>query len=322
MKAVYYTRYGPPSVLAWKDIPKPVPGDNEILVRVHAASINSWDWDMIRGKPAIVRMWGLFRPKYKIPGCDMAGVIEAVGKNIQKFKPGDEVYGDMCESGFGAFAEYTCAKENSICLKPASMPFEDAAAIPQAGILAVQALRDIIQLKPGQTLLINGAAGAVGSFAVQLAKMYGAEVTGVDHPDKFDMMLSIGYDHVIDYTKEDFTGSGKRYDAILDVRTNRSIFTLGRALKRSGIYATVGGALNRIAGAHIFVKWWYSPLHKKQYRMVAMKANRDLPFFNELFEAGKIRPFIGSTYHLSEAEEAFRLFASGTQQGKIVFKVV
>jgi NADPH:quinone reductase-like Zn-dependent oxidoreductase len=321
LKAIIYTKYGTPDVLQLKEVEKPVPKDNEVLVKVFAASINSWDWDMIRGKPLIVRMWGLFKPKYKIPGCDIAGIVEAVGKDVKKFKPGDEVYGDLCESRFGAFAEYTCALEKSLELKSPCMSFEEAAAIPQASMMAVQSLRDVMQLQTGQQLLINGAGGAVGTFALQAAKLYGAEVTGVDHPDKFDMMRSLGFDHLIDYTKEDFTRTGKRYDGILDVRTDRSIFAYYRALKRHGMYATVGGQLNRILGALLFCRWWLTALTKKHYRMVGMKPNKDLGYMNELFEAGKIKPVIGAVYKLPDTAAAFQLFKTGKQKGKIVITI-
>ncbi|MGQ0740291.1 MAG: NAD(P)-dependent alcohol dehydrogenase [Bacteroidota bacterium] len=321
MKAIVYTKYGTPDVLQLMEVKKPVPKDYEVLVKVQAASINSWDWDMIRGKPFVVRMWGLFKPKYKIPGCDIAGVVEAVGRHVKKFKPGDEVFGDMCESGFGAFAGYKAAKENALALKSPAMSFEQAAATPQAAMMAVQSLRNKVQVRPGQKLLINGAGGAVGTFAVQIAKLYGAEVTGVDHPDKFDMMRSIGFDHVIDYTKEDFAKSSKRYDMILDVRTDRSIFAYFRALNRNGIYLTVGGQLNRIAGALLFVRWWLAPFSKKNYRMVAMKANKDLAYMNELFETGKVKPVIDHTCPLNETAEAFIHFSRRKQKGKIVISM-
>lgn len=317
MKAIVYKNYGSPGTLRLEEVPQPVPKNNEVLVKVQAASINSWDWDMIRGKPMIVRLWGLFRPKYKIPGCDIAGVVEATGKDVKAFKPGDEVYGDMCEDGFGAFAEYKCSKAGGLRLKSPAMSFEEAAATPQAASMALQALRDIGKIKAGQQLLINGAGGAVGTFAVQIAKLYGAEVTGVDHPSKFDMMRNIGFDQLIDYTKEDFTRTGKQYDMILDVRTDRSLFAYTRALRKQGIYLTVGGRLGLILLAY-WLKWWPAIFQKKYYRLVALKANRDLPQLNELFESGKLRPVIGHTFPLAETADAFRLFSSGLQKGKIV----
>lgn len=320
MKAILYNKYGPPETLRLGEAPKPVPKDNEVLVKVHAASINSWDWDMIRGKPLIVRLWGLFKPKYNIPGCDIAGVVEAVGKDVKKFKPGDEVYGDMCENSFGAFAEYKSCKENGLCLKSPAMSFEEAAAIPQSAMMALQALETVGKIKAGQQLLINGAGGAVGTFAVQIAKLHGASVTGVDHPSKFEMMHAIGFDHLVDYTREDFTKTNRQYDMILDVRTDRSLFAYFRCLQKNGIYLTVGGRLELILLAHL-VRWWSARFQKKYYRMVAMQANRDLPQINELFEQGKLRPVIGHTFPLSETTAAFHLFSSGLQKGKIVITI-
>jgi len=320
LKAIYYTQYGNPDVLQLKEVAKPDPKHNEVLVKVRAASINSWDWDMVRGKPWIVRMWGLFKPKYKIPGCDIAGIVEAVGRDVTKFKVGDEVYGDMCESGFGAFAEYKCAKENALALKPAGMSFVQAASIPQAAMLAVQSLRDKAKIRAGQTLLIKGGGGGVGIFAVQIAKLAGAEVTGVDSESKFEMMRSLGYDHLIDYTKEDFTTSEKRYDIILDVNTNRPITHFTRVLNRHGMYLTVGGSLGKFF-LGLLLKPWISLFSKKGFHLVAMKANKDLPYMNELFEAGQLKPVIEGPYKLEDAAEAFRFFSTGEHKGKIVMTI-
>src|SRR5688572_12534371 len=217
MNAIYYDQYGSPDVLQVREIERPVPSDDEVLIRVHAASINSWDWDMIRGKPAFVRMWGLFKPKHKIPGSDIAGRIESVGRRAKKFKPGDEVYGDIVEHGWGGFAEYACAKESQLVLKPASMSYEQAAAIPQAGLLALQGIRDCGKLHKGQHILLNGAGGGVGTLGLQIAKMLGGEITVVDSADKLEMLKSLGADHVIDYHKEDYTNIGQAYDIIVDV---------------------------------------------------------------------------------------------------------
>ena len=317
MKAIVYTNYGTPDVLQLKEIEKPVPGDNEVLVKVHAASINSWDWDMVRGKPYIVRMWGLFKPKYKTPGSDIAGRVEAIGKNISTLKPGDEVFGDLCECGFGAFAEYVCAKEKALAHKSSAMSFEEAATIPQAGMMAVQGLLDVGKIKPGQKILINGGAGAVGTFAIQIAKLYGAEVTGVDSTNKLEMMLAMGYDHVIDYTKEDFTKNGNCYDLVLDVQTNRPIFAYARALTQNGVYATVGGSIGRLLLA-LLLRGWISITRKKNIRIVALKPNKDLAYMNELFEAGKMKPVIDSIYKLDKVPQAFHYFATGAYKGKIV----
>ena len=320
MKALYYTQYGSPEVLQVKELPKPVPKDNEVLVKIHAASINSWDWDVIRGKPWIIRLWGFSKPKYNIPGCDIAGVVESVGKEVRKFKPGDEVFGDLNESKFGAFAEYKCALEKSLELKSPAMSFEEAAAVPQAAMLAVQALRDKLPVSPGKTLLIKGAGGGVGSFTIQLGKLYGLEVTGVDSAEKFDMMSQLGCDHVIDYRKVDFTRTGKKYDFILDVNTDRSLLDFARALNRDGIYVSVGGSMGRLFQALIY-KPWVAGFGKKYFRFVMMKTNQDLAYMNELFEAGKLKVWITGPYKLEEAVQAFRAFSQAKFTGKIVVTI-
>jgi NADPH:quinone reductase-like Zn-dependent oxidoreductase len=226
------------------------------------------------------------------------------------------VYGDL-SGQWGGFAEYTCAREKALALKPVSMSFEEAAAIPQAAMLAVQGLLDRGKIQPGQKLLINGAGGGVGSFAVQIAKLYRVEVTGVDSTSKLDMLRSIGFDHVIDYTKEDFTKNGKCYDLILDVKTNRSMFNYARALCRNGVYVTVGGSIGRLFQA-LFLAPWISLIHKKYIRLVALKPNKDLAYMNELFETGKVKPVIDGPYKLDEVPEAFRLFGKGEHKGKLV----
>jgi len=232
MKAIVYTKYGSPDVLQVKEVEKPVPNADEVLVKVHAASINSWDLDMLTGRPLEHRFFsGILKPsKTKILGCDIAGRVDAVGRNINQFHPGDDVFGDLCEGSWGGFAEYVCARENELTLKPAAMTFEEAAASPQAGILALQGLCEKREISPGHKILINGAGGGVGTFAIQIAKSFGAEVTGVDSTSKLDMMSTLGADYVIDYTKENFTKNGKSYDLILDVKTDRSVFDYWRAL--------------------------------------------------------------------------------------------
>ncbi len=315
MKAIIYTKYGLPDVLELKEVEKPVPKDNEVLVKVHAASINDWDWGLLRGKPFMNRLiFGLLKPKDKILGGDIAGRVEAVGRNVKQFQPGDEVFGDLSASGFGAFAEYVCARENALVLKSASMTFEEAAAYPQAGVLALQGLRDKIQ--KGQKVLINGAGGGAGTFAVQLAKSFGAEVTGVDSTRKLDIMRSIGADHVIDYTKEDFTKNGQCYDLILDFAAYHSIFDYKRALNPKGIYAMVGGSM-----ARMFQLVFLGPLISmtgKKMGVLLHKANKDLVFMKELFEAGKVVPVIDRRYPLGEVAEALRYFGEGQARGKVV----
>jgi NADPH:quinone reductase-like Zn-dependent oxidoreductase len=316
MKAIIYTKYGSPDVLQLKEVEKPYPKDDEVLIKAYAASINDWDDGLLHGDFINRLINGLLKPKKKILGSDIAGRIEAVGKNVTRFKTGDDVYGDL--SGcWGGFAEYVCAREKELALKPATMSFEEAAAIPQAAMLAVQGLIDKGKIHPGQKLLINGAGGGVGTFGIQIAKLYGVEVTGVDRTDKLDMLRSMGFDHVIDYTKEDFTKNGKYYDLILDVKTNRSMFDYSRALSRNGIYVTVGGSMGRLFQALLFAPW-ISMISKKHIRLVALKKNKDLAYMNELFEAGKIKPVIDGPYKLDEVPEAFRIFGKGDHKGKIV----
>lgn len=318
MKAIVYTKYGTPDVLELKEIDKPVPKDNEVLVKIYAASLNDWDDGLLRGDFINRLINGLLKPKRKILGSDIAGRIEAVGKNVNKFKTGDEVYGDLSgKGGWGGFAEYVCARENSLALKPATMSFEQAAAIPQAAMLAVQGLIDKGKIQPGQKLLINGAGGGVGTFGVQIAKLYGVEITGVDSTGKLDMLRSMGFDHVIDYTKEDFTKNGKRYDLVLDAKTNRSMFAYARALSYKGVYVTVGGSMARLFQA-LFLAPWISMISKKYIRIVALKPNKDLTYINELFEAGKIKSVIDGPYKLDQVPAAFRLFGKGEHKGKIV----
>ena len=246
MKAAIVERYGTPDVLKLTNVPTPAPKAKEVLVRVHAASINDWDWIMLSGRPRILRIGtGLFTPKIPILGCDIAGRVEALGDEVETLQLGDEVYGDLSPSGFGAFAEFACAPAASLARIPAGMTFEQAAAIPQAGMLAWQGLIDVGQLQSRQKLLLNGAGGGVGTFALQIAKLFDAEITVVDKAGKLDMLRALGADHVIDFTKQDFTAAEKRYDLILDVRTNRSPLAYARALNPGGRYVTVGGSLPR-----------------------------------------------------------------------------
>jgi NADPH:quinone reductase-like Zn-dependent oxidoreductase len=321
MKAIVFTKYGSPDVLEVKEVPKPTPKDDEVLIRVHAASLNDWDWGNLQGIPFVNRLFfGLLRPKKQILGSDIAGRIEAVGKNVRRFQPGDAVFGDL-SGDWGGFAEYVCARENALALKAPSMTFEEAAAIPQAAMLALQGLRDTGRIQSGQTLLINGAGGGVGTFALQIAKLYQVEVTGVDSPGKLDMLRSMGADHVIDYTQEDFTKNGQRYDLILDVKTNRSILDCARALNPQGIYVTVGGSMARLFQALLL--WpWISMTTNKRIGIVRLKPNKDLTYMRELFEAGKVIPVIDGPYTLGEVPQAFRHFGQGRHKGKVVITLV
>ena len=319
MKAVVYHKYGTPDVLELTEADKPVPKEDEVLIKVHAASINDWDSGLLHGDMINRILNGLSRPKRKILGSDIAGSIEAVGKNVSRFKPGDEVYGDL-SGKWGGFAEYVCAREDQLALKPVNMSFEQAAAIPQAAMLAVQGLIDKGKIQNGQQILINGAGGGVGTFGVQIAKQYNAVVTGVDHTSKQDMMRSVGFDHVVDYTKEDFTRSGKKYDLILDAKTNRSPFEYARVLNRNGVYVTVGGHLNRLLQTLLFGPF-IKLVSKKYFRLVALKTNKDLDYMNKLFEAGKLRSVIDGPYKLEQLAEAFRHFEKAAHKGKIVITI-
>ncbi|MGD9171045.1 MAG: NAD(P)-dependent alcohol dehydrogenase [Candidatus Thiodiazotropha sp.] len=319
MKAIVYDKYGSPDVLRLKDIQKPTPGDDEVLVKINAVSINSWDWDTLTGKPFEYRiLFGLLKPKStKIHGCDIAGRIEEIGKNITRFQVGDEVFGDIAEDGWGAFAEYTCANENELALKPSSMTFEEAACLSHGGNLAVQGLIDYGEIKSGQKVLINGGGGSTGTLAIQIAKLFNAEVTAADHSEKIDTMLTLGADHVIDYTKDDFTRSKQKYDLIFDLKTNRSVFDYQRALSPTGIYVTVGGKTSRILQIVFFGKLF----KKYNMHMVAYKANKDLNYLIELFEAENLKPVIDKCFPLEKTPDAFRYFGEGRFKGKIVVTV-
>lgn len=317
MKAIVFTKYGSPDVLELKEVEKPTPKDNEVLIRVHAASLNDWDWAALHGVPFVNRlMFGLLYPRKQILGSDVAGRIEAAGKNVRQFQPGDEVFGDL-SGHWGGFAEYVCARENALALKAPSMTFEEAAAIPQAAMLALQGLRAMGRIQPGQKLLINGAGGGVGTFAIQMAKLYRLEVTGVDSPGKLDMLRSMGAAHVIDYTQEDFTRNGQLYDLILDVKTTRSILDCARALSPNGTYVTVGGSMTRLFQA-LLLGPWISMTQNKSIRVLALKPNKDLAYMKELFEVGKVVPVIDGPYKLSEVPKAFRHFGEGRHKGKVV----
>ncbi len=319
MKAIVYEKYGGPGNLQLKEVPTPTPKDDEVLIKVYAVSINDWDHGLLCGDPINRMMFGLRKPKKQILGSDVAGRIEAVGKNVSKFQPGDDVYGDL-SGKWGGLAEYVCASENSLALKPASMSYEQAAAIPQAAMLAVQGLIDKAKIKQGQKILLNGAGGGVGTFAIQIAKLYSAEITAVDSTHKLDMLLSLGADHVIDYKKEDFTKNGKQYDIVLDVKTNRSVFDCAKALKPGGIYATVGGSIGRLLQA-LFVAPWILLFSKKKIGIVALKTNKDLVYMNELFETGKVKPVIDGHYKLEDAPAAMKVFGKAEHKGKLVISI-
>ena len=317
MKAIVYTEYGSPDVLQVKDVEKPAPTDNEVLLKVHAASANPADWHLMRAEPFLARLAnGLLKPKNTKLGADVAGQVQAVGGNVTQLQVGDDVFGEMPLNELGGFAEYVCAPEELLALKPAKITFKQAAAVPLAAFTALQGLRDKGQIQPGQRVLINGASGGVGTFAVQIAKSFGTEVTGVCSTRNLDMVRSIGADHVIDYTQEDFTQTGQRYNLIFDAVGNRSVAYYKRALSPNGICSVAGfTSLSRLFQIMLLGG-------KKVGMMKTAKANKeDLVFIKELLEAGKVVPVIDRCYPLAETAEAIRYLETGHARGKIIITV-
>ncbi len=318
MKAIVHTQYGPPDVLQFTDVAKPTAKDDEVLIKLYAASVNPLDWHFMRGDVRL--MTGLLTPRHKILGVDIAGRVEAVGRQVKQFQPGDEVFGVTGFAG-GGFAEYACAPEDKLALKPANSSFEDAAAVPIAAITALRGLRDKGRIQRGHKVLVDGASGGVGTFAVQIAKSFGAEVTAVCSTRNVDTARSIGADHVIGYTREDFTQSGQRYDLILAANAYHSIFDCRRALSQNGIYVMAGGG-----GAQILQAMLLGPLlsligSKKMRFFIANMNKKDLVFLKDLLEAGKVVPVIDRRYPLSDAAEALRYLEEGHAQGKVVITV-
>ncbi|CAH1191999.1 L-threonine 3-dehydrogenase [Paenibacillus auburnensis] len=318
MKAMVYDSYGTPEVLRIESVDIPDPKDHEVLIEVHAASVNSWDWDLLRGKPFINRLGAFRTPRYRILGADIAGKVIAVGAAATRFKPGDEVFGDLSGCGWGGFAEYVCAAEEALTPKPAGISFIEAASIPQAAVLALQGLRDAGNLQSGQHVLINGAGGGVGTFAIQYAKLHGAEVTVVDNTGKLDILRAIGADHVLDYTQEDFTAKGITYDLILDVVGNKSIFSLKRALSKGGAYVMIGGPMARIIMNLLWAPL-VSLLEKKKVKVLVHKPNHgDQLVWKELVESGQVTPVIDRQYPLHQAAQAIQDLGNGSVKGKAV----
>ena len=317
MKAIVYTEYGSPDVLQFKEVERPTPRDHEVLVKIYAASANAADWHLMRAEPFLARLEnGLLKPKNTKLGADVAGRVEAVGRNITQFQAGDEVFGGMPLNELGGFAEYVCAHEEALALKPAGLTFEQAAAVPLAAFTALQGLRDKGRIQAGQKVLINGASGGVGTFALQIAKSFGTEVTGVCSTRNLDMVRSIGADYVIDYTKEDFTRNGRRYDLIFDAVGNRSVSDYRRALSPNGICSVAGfTSLSRLFQV-MFLGG------KKIGLMETAKGNKkDLLFIKDLLEAGKVVPVIDRRYPLREVAEAIRYLEAGHAQGKVVITI-
>ena len=320
MKAIVRTQYGPPDVLQFTEVEKPTPKDNQVLIKLCAASVNPLDLFHMRGAPLIRLIPGLRTPKHQVLGCDIAGRVEAIGGDVKQFQPGDEVFGVTGFAG-GGFAEYACAIEDKLALKPANCSFEDAAAVPIAAITALQGLRDKGRIQPGDKVLVDGASGGVGTFAVQIAKSFGADVTAVCSTRNVDTARSIGADHVIDYTREDFTQSGQRYDLIVGANAHHSIFDYRRALSQGGIYVIVGGGLPQIFQAMLLAPLLSRIGSKKTCFFVANINQKDLVSLKGLLEAGKIVPVIDRRYPLSDAAEALRYLEERHAQGKIVLTV-
>jgi NADPH:quinone reductase-like Zn-dependent oxidoreductase len=322
MKAIVYTEYGSPDVLQFKEVVKPTPKDNEVLVKIYAVSANAADLHLLRADPFLIRLSsGLLKPKNEILGSDIAGRVEAIGNKVKEFKLGDEVFGDISAGGWGGFAEYVCAREDALVLKPVKLSFEDAAAVPMAAVTALQGLRSKVQIQPGQKVLINGASGGVGLFAVQIAKAFGAEVTAVCSTRNLDIVRSIGADHVIDYTREDFTQNGHRYDLILAANGYHSISDYRQVLTPRGTYVMTGGAMAQLSEVMLKGPWISMTGSQKMGNLLARPNKQDLAFIKELLEAGKVRPVIDRCYPLSEVADAMRYLEEGHAQGKVVITV-
>jgi NADPH:quinone reductase-like Zn-dependent oxidoreductase len=317
MKAVVYTRYGPPDVLRLTDVETPVPKDDEVLVKVHAVSLNASDWEVLRGKPLYSRIGGPFRPRHHILGSDIAGRVEAAGRQVTRFRPGQDVFADILSS-MGGFAEYVCVPEAAVVPMPPGLTYEQAAALPQAGAIALQGIQDKGQVRPGHKVLINGAGGGSGMYAIQLAKLNGAEVTGVDNAEKLEFMRSLGADHVIDYTRDDFTRTGRTYDLIVDVAAHHPAFAYQRSLMRGGRYLYVGGSVPTLLQV-LVIGPVIGRAEGKKIRLLAVRQGaQHLAPIVELCQTGKIATVIDRRYRLNEVPEALRYLGEGHAKGKVV----
>jgi NADPH:quinone reductase-like Zn-dependent oxidoreductase len=317
MKAILYTKYGPPEVLGLREVEKPIPSDDEVLVKVYAASVNYSDWAFVRGKPFMLRLMDQapFRPKHPILGADIAGRVEAVGRNVKQFQPGDEVFGDLSGNGWGGFAEYVAAPEHVLASKPANLSFVEAAAVPQAALVALQGLRDAGKIRSGQQVLINGASGGIGTFAVQIANSFGADVTGVCSAKSVDLVRSLGADQVIDYMQEDFAQGDQLYDLILDIVASRSMEDCERALRPGGKYVLAGGDLKRIIQASM-------TRSGSVFNLSARISQEDLSFMKGLLESCKVVPVIDRCYPFNDTADAVKHYGTRHSQGKVVISIV
>ncbi len=321
MKAIQHTKYGSPDVLELKEVDKPIPANNEVLVKVCAASVNYNNLLFVNGRPLVGRSFtGFFKPRVKTPGNDIAGIVEAIGKDVKKLKQGDEVFGDTSECGFGAFAEYITIPEDALELKPVNLSFAEAAVVPEAGLVALQALRDRGNIAAGQKVLISGASGGIGTFAVQIAKHFGAHVTGVCGAKNVEMIRSLGAEHIIDYTQEDFTQNGELYDLILATAGHRSIFDYRKSLKPHGKFIVTGGSMSQIFQGMLLGPL-ISMFGKKELGSFVVKPNKDLNLIKELIEAKEVKPIIDKQYPLSQTPDALRYYSKGHTRGKIVISI-
>jgi len=319
MKAIVHSKYGlPENVLQIREVEKPSPKDKEVLIKIHATAINDYDWSMVTGKPLLYRLiYGLGKPKHPTMGMELAGVVEAVGPNVEKHKVGDAVYGDISDYGFGSFTEYVSINENAVLPMPGYISFEEAAAIPHASLLALQGLRDKGNIDKGQNVLINGGGGGVGTIGLQIAKIHDCEVTGVDSGEKIEMMKSVGFDHTINYKRENFTKNGVQYDLILDCKSNKPPFSYLRSLKPKGRYITIGGKLTTLLN----ILFWgnlFKLFTSKKLQILTLKPNKGLDEIGKLFKQGKIKCVLDGPYALEEVPRLLQYFGEGEHKGKII----
>lgn len=321
MKAIILNKYGLPNLLKIGEIAKPTPNETEVLVKIYSTSINDWDWGLVRGKPFIIRLiYGLKKPKINIPGVDISGKIEAVGDKVTSFKIGDEIYCDLSEGRFGGFAQYVCVPEKILTKKPSNISYSEASALPHAGLLALQGLVEKGKVKSGQSILINGAGGGVGTLGIQILKSIRLKVTGVDSEEKLDLMKSLGFDIVMDYKKVDFTDNKEKYDLILDTKSNRSVFKYARSLKKNGTYITVGGSMYRLFEILLFGSL-ISFLTSKKLSILNLIPNKGLNQISKLVEEGQIRPVVDGPYRFEKIPELIQYFGQGKHLGKIVVEI-
>lgn len=321
MKAIILNKYGLPNLLKIGETAKPTPNEREVLVKIYSTSINDWDWGLVRGKPFIIRLiYGLKKPKINIPGVDISGKIEAVGEKVTSFKAGDDIYCDLSNSGFGGFAEYVCVPERLLSKKPTMINYIEASALPHAGLLALQGLVEKGKVKSGQSILINGAGGGVGTLGIQILKSYNVKVAGVDSNEKLDLMKSLGFDSVMDYKELDFTSTGERYDLILDTKSNRSVFKYARSLKKYGTYITVGGSMYRLFEI-LFLGSLISLFTSKKLSILNLEPNKGLDELSKLVEKGQIRPIVDGPYEFDKIPNLIKYFGEGKHKGKIVVEI-